>query len=281
MYLRFLIALMAAITASQAALLSVTGTGADATALSPTVSAFEAALGGANNGAAACSPTPCTNGFRVINWDAVPNALAAPNNFPGNFFNGTRGALFQTPGTGFQVSANAGVAPVRFANINATYSSTFTTFSPERLFTSFGSNIIDVFFSVPGIPGVSATTSGFGAVFTDVDLANTTSLQFFSPANTLLGTVFAPPLDNGLSFAGGVFNAGERVARVRITSGNAALGPNDSNGNPTDVVVMDDFIYGEPLAAVPEPSTFFISAPGLIGLAAIRRFRKARALSLD
>ena len=38
------------------------------------------------------------------------------------------------------------------------------------------------------------------------------------------------------------------IARVRITSGNFALGPGvtDQNGDLRDVVVMDDFLYGEP-----------------------------------
>jgi hypothetical protein len=31
---------------------------------------------------------------------------------------------------------------------------------------------------------------------------------------------------------------------VRITSGNSRLGPNERRGR--DLVVMDDFIYGEP-----------------------------------
>jgi hypothetical protein len=48
------------------------------------------------------------------------------------------------------------------------------------------------------------------------------------------------------------------VSRVRITSGNVALAPGQLG---PDVVVMDDFIYGEP-AAVPGP----IAGAGLPGL---------------
>jgi hypothetical protein len=70
----------------------------------------------------------------------------------------------------------------------------------------------------------ASSTSAFGAVFTDVDLPGITSLQFFDPDNNLLGTFFAPAADNGLSFLGIAFNAGERVGRVRINSGNLALG---------------------------------------------------------
>jgi hypothetical protein len=56
-----------------------------------------------------------------------------------------------------------------------------------------------------------------------------------------------------LSFLGVSFNAGELVGRVRITSGNAALGAavNDNPGGGTDLVVMDDFIYSEPVSYRP------------------------------
>lgn len=47
-----------------------------------------------------------------------------------------------------------------------------------------------------------------------------------------------------------MFNAGERIARVRITSGNAALGTGVNDGGATDLVVMDDFVYAEPQALV-------------------------------
>ena len=42
------------------------------------------------------------------------------------------------------------------------------------------------------------------------------------------------------------FNAGEVVGRVRIISGNAALGPDETGA--VDVAVMDDFLYAEPVS---------------------------------
>jgi len=246
--------------------------GANAAAIQASVDAFRADLGGSLNANVAGS---FASGRREINWDGVPDALAAPNNLPSNFFNvnSPRGAVFSTPGTGVQVSGNAGVAPVRFDNINATYSSVFQTFSAQRLFTGVGSNIVDVNFFVPGSTN-PATVSGFGSVFTDVDLANTTSIQYFNANNVSLGTFFAPTANNGLSFLG-VSGFGDGIARVRITSGNAALGPNDANGNPTDVVVMDDFVYGEPKAVVPEPSSMLLLATGVAVFVWIRK--KARS----
>jgi hypothetical protein len=234
------------------AAVTFSASGVNPASIQTTVDAFRTALGTLNANVAGSFPS----GRREINWDGVPDALAAPNNLPANFFNvnSPRGVVFSTPGTGFQVSANAGVGPVQFDNINATYSAIFQTFSPQRLFTALGSNIVDVNFFVPGST-TPATTSGFGAVFTDVDLASVTSIQYFDAVGNSLGSSFVPALagSESLSFLGILFNAGESVGRVRITSGNAALGPNETS--VVDMVVMDDFIYAEPQAPVtPTPT---------------------------
>ncbi len=232
--------------------------GANAASIQATVDQLRADLGALNPNVAGSFPS----GRREINWDGVPDALSAPNNLPANFFNvnSPRGVVFSTPGTGFQVSANAGVAPVRFDNINPTYSTTFTTFSPQRLFTALGSNVVDVNFFVPGST-TPATTSGFGAVFTDVDVASATSIQYFDSLNVSLGTFpLGSSSSGGLCFLGVFFNAGERVGRVRITSGNTAVGPNDLPPSQ-DVVVMDDFIYGEPQAELVTPTPTVTATP--------------------
>ena len=245
--------------------------GATPAGIQTTVDAFRTALGTLNPNVAGSFGT----GRREINWDGVPNALASPNLLPANFFNvnSPRGVVLSTPGSGFEVSANAAIGPIEFDNLNPTYSASFQTFSPQRLFTALGSNITDVNFFVPGTL-IPATVSGFGAVFSDVDLANSTSLQFFADNGASLGTFFAQAANNGLSFLGVAFNAGERVGRVRDPSGSGALGPNES---PTfDVVAMDDFIYGEPVApnACPNHDAFLLGA-GLFGLAARRRRKTA------
>ena len=219
---------------------------------------------------------------REINWDGVPDAFAAPNNLPANFFNvnSPRGVVFSTPGTGFQVSANPGVFIPLFGNIDPTYPVTFTAFSPQRIFTALDSNIVDVNFFVPGT-NLAASVRGFGAIFTDVDLPNATSIEFFGPGNVSLGTFFAPPVvgNQTVSFLG-VDYVAPIVTRVRITNGNTALaaGRPDLGGNPFDVVAMDDFLYGEPFRArVPEPASWamMIAGFGLLGWRTRRRLALA------
>lgn len=216
---------------------------------------------GANNGNAA---GPLDSGHREINWDggSTTNQTTAVTGNPFAGFQVTRGALFTTPdGTGF-VQAPPAADPALFppgglAGVfnNSTYGTIFTAFSPARLFSAIGSNITEVDFFVPGGGNVRATVTGFGAVFTDVDQPDgggpgnkhiaRTLMEYFDANGELLFSSFVPasPGDGSLSFFGIVFEDA-RIARVRITSGKVAPGPDD--GGKQDVVMMDDFIYGEP-----------------------------------
>jgi len=226
---------------------------------------YRAALGITVNGNA---PGPLTEGHREINWDGgrtdnVTTTLS-PNPFDG--FKVSRGALFTTPdGTGFvQAPPSSDIAPGGLAGVfnNPTYGTIFKAFSLSRLFSAIGSNITDVEFFVPGADQRRATVTGFGSVFTDVDQpdgggpgkkhAAATFMEFFDADDELLfsSSVPASPGDGSLSFFGIVFKDA-RIARVRITSGSVAPGPDE--GGKRDVVMMDDFIYGEPQAIVPNP----------------------------
>ena len=220
--------------------------GASPADIQDAVDDFRAFLGALNPNVPGSFP----DGRREINWDGVPDAFAAPNNLPANFFNfnSPRGVVFFTPGTGFQVSAdsvNPTNTPVRFGNIHPVFPQLFSTFSPERLFTALDSNITETLFFVPGSP-TGATVDGFGSVFTDVNSDDSTKIEYLDVNGALLFSrnVLPGPTNRGsLSFLGVGFDAGERVFLVRITSGNRIL-----KTPARDVVVMDDFIYGEPQA---------------------------------
>jgi hypothetical protein len=187
------------------------------------------------------------DGRREINWDGVPDRFAAPNNLPANFFNNNspRGVVFFTPGSGFQVSGKEGVAPVEFDNLRPDASSKLAAFSSPRLFTALGSPITEILFFVPGT-AQAATTKGFGSVFTDVSRDDSTKIEYFDVNGTLLFSGFVPPAKGNetFSFLGVGFDAGEEVFLVRITSGDVELDGDNRGGR--DLVVMDDFIYGEP-----------------------------------
>jgi hypothetical protein len=219
------------------------------------VDQFRADLG-ANNGIIAGSQP---GGRREINWDG--GGAAAPptiDSSPMTRF-AARGATFVTPGTGFETS---GAPSPEFGDINPIYGALFAPFSPPRLFIPLNTNEMDVVFNVPGNVAVPAGVTGFGAVFTDVDSAASTRMQFFAPDGALLFERAVPATTGNetQSFLGVFFDKGEIVARVRIVSGNAALGPDETDVR--DLVAMDDFIYAEPvsidgLVISPESGTVF------------------------
>ena len=217
-------------------------TGANAAAIQAAVDAFRNDLGGPNNGV---TPGSQPGGRREITWDGG-GAAAAATIFPTlatAFAN--RGAVFVTPGSGFESS---GQPSPEFGDLNVGYPNLFATFSAPRLFTVLNSNVMDVLFSVPGNATVPAGVAGFGSVFTDVDSATSTKLEFYAADGTLLFERFVQATEGNesLSFLGVSFDAGEVVTRVHIISGNAAPGPDESD--KLDLVVMDDFIYGEPVS---------------------------------
>lgn len=207
------------------------------------VSQYRDLLGAPNPNVAGEQP----GGRREINWDGVPAGFTNNDLFPGNFFNvnSPRGVLFTTDGSGFRISNNG------YADVNPNYAGEFTAFSPTKLFANRGGTITDVRFVVAG-SNTPATVTGFGSVFEDVGREHSTTIEYFDVSGKRILTVVVPRSsdERGLSFAGAVFD--ERiVARVRITSGDTPIGADANDnvkgaGKKRDIVVMDDFIYGEP-----------------------------------
>src|SRR5205823_4932052 len=137
---------------------------------------------------------------------------------------------------------------------------------------ALGSNVLDVTFFLSG-SSIPLGVRGFGAVFTDVDVPANTSIQYFDLNDTSLGllTVGSAGFNNGLTFLGATLTNGlPQISRVRITAGNVALGAGVNDGGAVDLVVMDDFIYGEP-NPVPEPASLTLAGLGAAAWAWRRR----------
>ena len=211
-----------------------------------TVNAFRDLLGQLN------STPEAVGGRREINWDGVSPTLTNNDLFPGDFFGADpalpnvrkRGLINTTPGSGFSVSDND------FRFINAKYDDRFNDFSPEKTFIAVGSTITDNIFKVPST-NADAFVQGFGVVFSGVNNAASTSIDFYS-GDQLLGSFKVPNNGNNLGSAFsflGVYFPNEKVTRVRIHSGTAPLSATQddlTDGGGEDLVVMDDFIYSEP-----------------------------------
>jgi hypothetical protein len=221
---------------------------------------FRAAIGGVNNG----DKTTQAGGFRAINWDGVK---LDGTDFGGGanttvISNGSTVAIpqdrFQTRGVFF--GAIYAVSNDGFTTVNPTTAGLFPAFSPKNTFAMFNDNGIDFKFVAPSASNtslVSAASRGFGAVFLNVEEANTTSIQYFH-GSTLLDTVFVPVGTQGQpEFAGELFN-NPIVTNVVLTLGTDVLFKFDGTtfgaggvvDNPIqghNLVVADDFDYAEPV----------------------------------
>lgn len=226
-------------------------TGVGTADVTTAIAAFKAALGGADNGAVAGSQA---TGYRQVTWDDVPDQYADPNQFPFDYYNtvSPRGLIPHIPAGGspsMRVSANASnptSTPVLFGQ-----SALFAAFSSQRIFSSTNANGegVMVDFRVPG-SSTAADVSGFGVVFTDVNLPNVSSMTFYDDLGQYRGTFFVPPATghNTVSFLGVILPT-KRIAHVYIQSGTRS--PLNVDNDTNDLVALDDFIYGEPQALVP------------------------------
>jgi len=220
--------------------------GASPAAIQSQVDAFRAALG-TNNGVG----NPAVGGRREINWDAISLQFLDP--FPAEFFNtnSPRGLVLSTPGARMKVSGDTGTPSFLMRDVTAQEwgLTELSFFSPERFFAPIGSIITDVEFFVPGTQ-TRASVRGFGAIFTDIDVANATRIEAFDREGRLIfsrAVARSSVASKGLSFLAFLFDAGERAARVRIINGSHPIDSPFQNP-PPDGVGVDDLIYAEPEA---------------------------------
>lgn len=189
--------------------------------------------------------------------------------FPASFFEDVvqRGLSVSSASNQFFVS-NDGSGDNRFDSINAEAAANFEVFSPDRLFALSAVNEFRISFSVPELGTIPAGVSGFGAIFVDVDKSATTEIVFRDIAGCILASEFVDPSPGGLSFLGVIVNEGGPIVAVNIAAGDVAIDSVESAGffsffvsifrffarllgfSSDDIVVFDDFIYGEPTEIV-------------------------------
>ena len=225
-------------------------------------SAFESAIGGTLNTA----PQPQPNGFRRITWDGVK---LDGTDFGGDSTVIVSGKEVAIPVNRFQPSGAVFDQPLavsgdgfKFVNpsINSSPTALLPAFSPANIVAPMNGNQYDVTFTLAA-PGsttpIPALTSGFGAIFQNVRLADT-SIEFFD-GDQSLGKVFASSGNVGdFSFVGALFS-GPVVTRVRITLGTGAIfffdgttfraGGADNPAGGDNLVAADDLVFAEPQPA--------------------------------
>jgi hypothetical protein len=225
------------------------------------LAAFEAGIGGRNN-SAAVGEQPA--GFRTVNWDEVKldgtdfggaTTTIAPNHvvaIPDERF----------ASRGIDLRAPIAVAGDGFLSVNAGVPGRFPAFSAQNVAAPFSSNTLALDIVSPTGPGglpMPATTKGFGAVFLNVRLPNTTSIEYLS-GDTMLARQFVPVGGVGLpSFVGTLF-VSPVVTSVVINLGTAQIfsfdGTNFAAGIVSDsgldnLVAMDDLALAEPAPEAP------------------------------
>jgi hypothetical protein len=203
---------------------------------------FQAVLGEPANGGGS---GPQSAGRREIRWDGVPPDQTNNDAFPADFFRGN-GLITTTDGIGTRVSDND------FADIDPSYAAQFESFSKVKTFMASGSTDMTLTFRLSG-SDTPAVTSGIGIVFSDVDQQGTARMSLYDRDGGSLGTYEAPVRSDaaGHSFIGVAYDR-PVIARVEVVSGESALGAgiNDvSTGGTKDLVVTDDFLFGEPQLA--------------------------------
>ena len=217
----------------------------------PAVQRFRALLGPDNGG----GPGGRAGGRREINWDGVPDELASPNRYPSDFFNARDGAArarrrAHHPGRRPCASAPTPTTPPARRRGSAT--STRPTPASSRPSARSGcsrrsaATSSNLTFRVPGT-GAAGASCAASAPSTRASTGARTRRSSTSTAPGARSARFAVPVGARRALVPRAWSSPPRSSRGCASSTAAARsGPDD--GGAVDAAVMDDFIYGEPVA---------------------------------
>jgi hypothetical protein len=250
------LAVLGSLSTAQAVPIVFSGSGANTTTA---FNDFRAAIGGGSR--------ITWDGVKLDGTDANPNtrviASGSTVEIPIDRFRNV-GAIYADP---YAVSGDG------FATVNPGTAGQFTAFTPSNTFAMFDPNdgqfvdrFIEQTFVLPGT-NTAAVTSGFGAIFTDVELAGTSSIEYLGSQGVSLGKFDVPVGASGETQFLGVLFDQPIIEKVVLTLGTNALfsfdgtafksfGPENLAGG-IDLAVTDDFAFATPVvaaSAVPEPS---------------------------
>jgi hypothetical protein len=235
---------------------AITGTGTTGT--TNALAAFEAAVGGRDNGATAGEQA---GGFRHLNWDpfAVDGSDPASRTIESGHVVGLGSGRLEPwgiePGQGplgTTQSQGIAVASDGFTSANPNVAGDFAPFSPPNVWAPYNANTAEFQIVAPAAPGsipAPAQTQGFGVVLLNVTTSDSTVAYY--NGDILLASVSAPV--GARSFVGVLFPA-PVVTRVVVTLGTATIFAFDgSSVTPTppstDFVAGDDVALAEPAPA--------------------------------
>ena len=220
------------------------------------MAAFEAAIGGVNNGA---GPPEHASGFRSITWDGVQLNGTDPAATTITLNHTVALAANRFQGTGAFLPGQVAVSNDGYADVNPSVASParFPAFSPANVFAPFNGNATEVDFVTPSSAGppIPQAVRGFGAVFLNNRVSNSSAIAFYD-GSVLLATEFVPASATAgtAEFLGALFTL-PVVTKVVITTGSDSIFKFDGttvtagvNDNPpaTNLVAMDDVAFSEP-----------------------------------
>jgi hypothetical protein len=213
--------------------------------ISPKLNEFRQLLG------ATLNTTPgAIGGRRETNWDGVPDSLLGKA-LSNDFFNAVGPGAPASRQRGLVYTAGCGdfrVSNTNFSEVNQKAATEFAPFSGDKSFANINNNLWEIYPKVAG-KDEDATVKGFGIVFSDVDTEKATYLEFFNE-NTSIGKFYVPKHGSTTSFSFlGVYFKNRKITRIRVAhEGKLADGDADiSNGGAKDLIILDDFLYDEPV----------------------------------